>query len=84
MLRVLGKDLVPLKDFGVASIEDGRLRPLDNLPWEAIRDGQSCTLPPGDYLLLTPRRNTDGVTVGLTTFSVAHQQTTTLGPLAKQ
>jgi hypothetical protein len=84
VLRVLGKSLVPLKDFGVASVEDGRLRPLDNLPWEEIRDGQSCLLPPGDYLLLTPRRNTDGVTVGLTTFSVAHQQTTTLEPLAKQ
>ena len=75
-LHVLGKDPLPLKDFGVARIEDGHLRPLDDLPWEKIRDGQACALQPGDYLLMTPRREADGVTLRFTPFPVTDAQTT--------
>lgn len=77
-LRVLGKDILPLKDFGVARIEDGHLRALDDLPWEKTPDGQICAVQPGDYLLLTPLREADGVTVRLTPFSVTDARTTSV------
>jgi hypothetical protein len=79
-LRVPGKDLVFLKDFGVARIEDGHLRSLDNLPWETVGEDQSCLLPPGDYLLLTPRREAAGVTVALSFFSILDAQITVVEP----
>lgn len=77
-LRVLGNDILPLKHFGVARIEDGHLRALDDLPWETTPDGQICAIQPGDYLLLTPLRESDGVTVRLTPFSVTDARTTTV------
>ena len=83
-LHVLGKGPLPLKDFGVARIEDGHLRALDDLPWEKILGGQACALQPGDYLLLTPRRETDGVALRLTPFSVTDAQTTRVETEAEQ
>ena len=58
-----GKDLRPLQDFGVAGIDEGFLRTLDDLPWEKTRDGLACAMQPGDYILLEPRREDSGVTV---------------------
>ncbi len=83
-LHVLGKDPLPLKDFGVARIEDGHLRALDDLPWEKIPEGQACALQPGDYLLLTPRREADGAALRFTPFSVTDAQTTRVEAEAEQ
>ncbi|MBE1423579.1 hypothetical protein H4684_000198 [Desulfomicrobium macestii] len=71
-----GKDLRPLQDFGVAGIDEGFLRTLDDLPWEKTRDGLTCAMQPGDYILLEPRREDSGVTVRLTPFSVTDNETT--------
>jgi len=71
-----GKDVHPLQDFGVARIEDGHLRALDDLPWKETRGVQACAMQPGNYLLLEPERENDGVLVRLIPFSVTDKETT--------
>lgn len=69
-----GKDVEPLRDFGVARIVDGQVRAMDDLPWERTGNGLTCAMQPGDYLLLTPARDATGVTVGLRPFTVSEGQ----------
>ncbi len=78
ILRVTGDNLLPMKDFGVARIEEGHLRALDDLPWEEAQGSLSCALQPGDYFVLTPVREASGVTVGLAPFSITNAKTTVI------
>lgn len=78
------KDLAPLKDFGVARISDGHLRALDDLPWEKTGEGLVCAMQPGDYVLLTPARDANGVTVDLRPFTVVDAQVTFIDAEAAQ
>lgn len=73
-----GKDMHPVKDFGVARIEDGHLRALDDLPWKEARGVQACAMQPGNYLLLEPERKNDGVLVRLIPFSITDKETTVI------
>jgi len=76
--------LRPVLDFGVARIDEGFLRALDDLPWEKSRDGLVCAMQPGDYLLLVPRREDNGVTVRLTPFSVTDKETAVVQIVTEQ
>lgn len=70
-VHILSPDpLNPLKDFGVARIQDGYLRTLDDLPWEETADGLRCALQPGPYVLLTAMRTGNRARVNLASFSV--------------
>jgi len=71
-LRLTGEgELKPLLDFGVARVEKGHLRPLDDLPWEQDGEALRCALQPGPYLLVLPRREGLRATVRLKAFSIA-------------
>lgn len=71
-LRLTGEgELKPLLDFGVARVEKGHLRPLDDLPWEQDGEVLRCALQPGPYLLVLPRREGLRATVRLKAFSIA-------------
>lgn len=84
-LHITGdRDLRPLLDFGVARIDEGSLRALDDLPWKKTRDGLACAMQPGGYYLLEPRRGDNGVTVRLTPFSVTDKETTVVQIVTEQ
>ena len=66
-LHVLTRaDQEPLRDFGLARVQDGYLRVLDDLPWQKSVRGWSCAVQPGDYVMFSARRANDSVTVRLT------------------
>lgn len=70
-LRVTGASgLQPFLDFGVARIEGGHLRALDDLPWEEGDGAFTCPLQPGSYLLIRARRDGLRNTVRLQPFTV--------------
>lgn len=62
---VSGDDRQPLRDFGLARIEGGYPRVLDDLPWEKTARGWTCAVQPGSYVLFSARRRDDSVTVHL-------------------
>jgi hypothetical protein len=65
-LHVLsGADREPLRDFGLARIEDGYPRVLDDLPWKKTAQGWSCAVQPGEYVLFSALRGDNSVTVRL-------------------
>ena len=70
-LRVTGTSgLQPFLDFGVARVEGGHLRALDDLPWEDGGESFTCALQPGSYLLVRARREGLRNTVRLQPFTV--------------
>jgi hypothetical protein len=66
-----GKDQEPLRDFGLARVQDGYFRVLDDLPWEKTDQGWSCAVQPGEYVLFSALRGADSVTVRCTPCSLA-------------
>lgn len=76
-LRILaGTNPQPLRDFGVARLEDGYVMALDDLPWQEGPSGPTCAMQPGEYLLLTPERSENGTTVRIQSFKVKATKST--------